>query len=102
MAVLEGRLELSRGAIRFYPERLAESVGMDTPAQSDVAWVKDSDSHVCGQCSKPIVRGVFFSHKHHCRRYGPCKWHVLRHLVLWLSRRREHQPLAPPRPRLRV
>ena len=68
MAVLEGRLELSRGAIRFYPERLAESVGMDTPAQSGVAWVKDSDAHVCGQCSKPIVRGVFFSHKHHCRR----------------------------------
>ncbi|KAA0165987.1 hypothetical protein FNF31_01601 [Cafeteria roenbergensis] len=79
-AVVEGRVEVSQRFLRFFPERLAGDDGgggdeIEAPrpfgAGADpVAWVPDADADACHGCGAPIVSGLFFSGKHHCRRCG--------------------------------
>ena len=73
---MDGRLEVDARNIRFFPERIADSISEDTTGADtvnpEVAWVPDSASNLCAGCRKPIVRGVFLSGKHHCRRYACC------------------------------
>ena len=80
-AVVEGRLEVSRTFLRFFPERLAGDDGESGAGDEDaprpfgvgadpVAWVPDADADACHGCGAPIVTGLFFSGKHHCRRCG--------------------------------